>query len=451
MAVKLMYDIPGFFENRPKKILEVCNLLAPIMNEVHGKAYSTRFWTTLLKYHVTTMINRETLLSQKVLEEKPYLLPINSWENPGQKKANQKKLQYLGKALKNRTGLKKTLAIIENNRNICLGSRGKELERFGVGTYCPSYYPVLFSSQKKMRARANKIAKKQPDIFMENVIRQIPKFYLEFFPSLLKKIKLFTPQEKTFHAEHISPFMEMMVALYVEHGAKYYNYQLGGFIGETLHSVNPSFYATIDKRRTYGWKIHEKDEPHYAYRLEEFKRQYNRYHQKKETDILICFSLVNAKTKNPYKTITEKFFNGVDTEKYPKILLRPRGVTRKINNQKQLAFIDIPSSVKIDKGMKSMAEVMKPSRLVVHLEHPSTNFLECIYVDHPVAAILNNEFPTDIIKPFYKFFLEQKILHKDLDSLIEHLNEADIEKWWKGVVALPMYKKFKETFAKAPR
>jgi len=450
MKHRYMYEEPSFIKERPLKVLEICEFLFPLMNKIHGTNFSFRFWTTLLKYHVTTMVNREVFLTNNILENKPYLLPINAWEIPSAKKVRQKSIYYLGKALNNNTRINKINYIINKNDDVCLGTRGKEFEKFGLGVYCPSYYPLFLISKRSTRKIANSIARQQQTSFMENIIRQIPKYYVEYFSYLINKIELIEPNKKVFHAEHVSPFMEMLSAYYVENGAKYYQYQLGGFIGETQNSIDSVVYSTIDKRRTYGWRIHEKDEPHYAYRLEQFKQQYCSSKQIIDTDILICFSSVNIQTKNRYKLITEKFIQEIDINKYPHVKLRPRGVTRRKNNKKELEFLETPAFVRIDEGMKQMADVMSSSKVVLHWDHPSTNFLECVYVDHPVVAILTNDYPTDIVKPFYDFFLEQGVFHRDVESLVKHLNNIEVREWWKNVIKQPMYYKFKETFAKAP-
>ena len=448
MNDELMIHVPGFKAKRPGKILELCEHLSPVMNEIHRKNYSTRFWTTLLKYYATTCVNREGLLSGELMDTKPFLLPINAWELPTRQQVKEKNILYLGKVFLKNSGLEKVHQILKNHENICLGPRGKELADYGIGAFCPTHYPLLIKGDRTPRRKLLKIAGRVDSIFMRNVIMQIPKFYVEFFEKVHQKIKVFNPEKKVFHAEHIPLFMELLVALYVENGSKFYNYQLGGFIGETKTSLSPVKYRTIDKHRTYGWKIHEKDEPHFAYRLESFKKTYQKANPGFLASILLCYNSINAKNKKRYADLSRFFFNNINTQKYSRILLRPRGVSRKMDNSKQLAFLQTPKFVQVDKGMKPMAEITKGAEIVVHWNHPSTNFLECVFVDHPVVAILTNDEPTEIIKPYYAFFLEQKVMHKNIESLLDHLNQTDIPGWWARLTQMPEYKEFKNKFAR---
>lgn len=96
-----------------------------------------------------------------------------------------------------------------------------------------------------------------------------------------------------------------------------------------------------------------------------------------------------------------------------------------------------------------MYELCRNSRVVVQLTMPSTNFLECIFIDQPVVGIDTNNMATDIIEPFLKFFHEVGVLHQDAKSVVRFLNDVDLYPWWRQVIEEWEYKKFKQTFARS--
>jgi len=450
--MKKMFEIPGFFETRPQRILEICEYLSPIMNEIHGTQYSFRFWASLLKDYAKNCVNRENMMSDKVIDSNPALLSINGWNLPTIKDEWRTSLRhYLKIFITDNQSIVNLHKKISKYDNICIGTRSKILEEYGFGISCSVHSPFsLGYFGREKRRIANKLAHKENSVFYHNLIRHIPRYYVEHFGSLIKKIKLIDPKKKCFYAEHITYFTQLVIALYVEHGAKFYKVQVGGYVGETMESISPENYMDIDKHLTYGWKIHEKDEPSKAYRLEEFKKNYDASRQIDPYDLSIIYNQISTKQKKIYYSgVSRKFFQKIDQTKFPSILLRPRGFTKKIDNSGELAFLYPPEGILIGRGMKPMAEIVKNTRVIVHLNHPSTNFLECVYVDHPVIARLTNKNPTEIIKPFYQFFLESKVMHKNIDSLVAHLNEVNIEKWWNEVIRQPMYKQFKNQFARS--
>lgn len=448
--MKKMYEIPDFTEYRSRRILELCEYLTPVMNEIHDINYSFRFWATLLRTYVKTCVNRENLMSEKILENKPVLLPYNGWDLPTKKDRWKNYLRYHANFVLKSSSINEVHDKIRQDNNICLGLRAKYLVEYGIGVYCPDHFPLCaFNAGRKKRENAQEIADQKKIIFHKNIIRQIPRFYVEYFDQLINKIELINPAKKTFHAEHISAFMKMLIAVYVEHGSKYYRYQYGGFVGETEQSVAEVNYIDIDRLRTYGWKINKKDEPFKAFRLEQFREQYKKINGSKIYDAAVIYNQINrVSQKKRYKKLSEKFFHQIDHIRFSKILLRPRGFTRKLDNSGELSFLELPSFITVDKGKKPMADIVQRTGIVVHLNHPSTNFLECVYVNHPVVAILTNNEATDIVKPFYQFFLDEKVMHPDIDSLIIHLNNENLDIWWNDVIKKQMYKAFKEQFAK---
>lgn len=83
------------------------------------------------------------------------------------------------------------------------------------------------------------------------------------------------------------------------------------------------------------------------------------------------------------------------------------------------------------------------------MTYPSTNTLECMYVDHPVVAILENYNPSEIVEPYYKFFLDKGVFHYTMYSLTKHLNEMNVDTWWSDIVNHETYKNFKKEFIRS--
>lgn len=448
-AETLMYEEEGFRDKRPGKVNELCKYLFPVMNEIHETDYSERFWSILLKGYATTCVNRELLMSDHVLSARPVISPINGWELPTRKERWNARIREVAIAFYKRHPMYKVNQILKEKDNICVGIRGKVFEEFGLGTYCPAYHSISsFFLDYGLRKNLKSIAAREASIFKKNVLLQLPRYLVEDFKKNISKIELYEPQKKIFHAEHLAGIFDLIIALYVDQGAKYYKYQLGGFMGETKSSVTPEKYIGIDKLRTYGWKIHEKDEPHVAYRLEQFRNGFDYFTPDKTFDACIVYNQIDMANKNRYKTISNELFENLDFNKYPHLLLRPRGKTRKLDNSSELSFLNPPPPVDIDQGKKPMHEIVKASRIMVQLSLPSTNFLECVYVDHPIVAIFTVSDPTEIIKPYYQFFLDQNVMHNDIDSLVKHLNSVDVESWWNKVTSEPMYREFKNKFAR---
>ena len=183
--------------------------------------------------------------------------------------------------------------------------------------------------------------------------------------------------------------------------------------------------------------------------MEEFRRKYISLNIKQEYDFTIVYNQVNSRNREQYyKKLSHTFFQKIDTNKYPQTLLRPRGYTRKIDNSAELSFLTLQNGITVDKGMDPMAKIVKNSRCVIQLNHPSTNFLECLYVNHPIVVILTNSQATDIVLPYYQFFLDEKVMHPNIDSMISHLNSVNLEDWWNDVIQKKLYLKFKEKFAR---
>jgi len=426
--------------------------LTSVMNEIHETDFSERFWSILLGSHVNAVISRKELLDEREHNRKPDLYPINGFTFPGKKKKLISNLIRTMKWTMTALNEKKVFSAIEEYDSLLLGfpdsiALRKELS----GTPLPYFHPVFpLSGDTAKRDRAYAIADKIKDLFFKNVVKELPQILVEYFSKIYSGIPLYSPEKKTFHVHLYGTILnEFIVAKYVEHSSLFYWYQHGSEYGEFSsyypHSVSVEL---ADKFRTWGWKIEEKDEPWTAYRLEAFREDYEKYDKNPANELLICYPEFNKKNKPEYIEFSSELFSGLITDRYRKILARPRRSNKLHSHASQLSFIS-DDRVKVTSGLQPMMKEMAESKLVLQVNVPCTNFLECIYVDHPTIGTLRNDQPTDIVKPYYDFFISNGVLHTDLNSLIDHLNRIEINEWWSDIINSDMYKSFKYKFARS--
>jgi hypothetical protein len=200
---------------------------------------------------------------------------------------------------------------------------------------------------------------------------------------------------------------------------------------------------------TWGWKINETEIPSKAYRCEGFKKLYSKHTGPRTYDFALVYSLVlnDPIYFNFYKSHTDAILSSIDHTKFKKIIARPRRTNRWKNASSELKFIT-DSRVKIDSGQSPMTQLIYQSKVVVIFtyEWPQTNFSECLYVNHPVVSIVANMNCTNVFQPYYDFFIENSVFHLTSESLVNHLNTVDIDKWWNELTTKKMYLDFKHLF-----
>lgn len=428
---------------------ELYRFLAPIMNEIHEVNYSERFWTLLLAKYVTTINTRRAEFTNSLITLRPRIEPLNSFVPPTFKQRFIVALKYNVKAFKSRAQEKIIDQQLSQNNQIAFGFHDVPSIKDDVPTYLDTFYPLRYGriKNKNLRSKLNKIALRYTSIFERNVVRQLPISYVELFAKNMDRIKLYAPEEKTFHLSMIeSDYMRFMLAKYSENGSKIHYYQHGAFYGEyKYYSPYEWEYLICDKYFTWGWKINEKDTPWKAYRLNRFARNYAKFKGDKRYDCMVVFPQITAHSLAEFQTKTGKLIESLDQTKYKSILIRPRPSATDLKYDEQFKFITDPRA-KIDDGKSVIGELISESKLIIQYNYPSTNFLECLYVDAPSVVILTNKEPTDVAKPFYEFFLEVGVFHYDFESLVQHLNKIEVDKWWAELKKHPKYIEFKNTF-----
>jgi hypothetical protein len=442
-------QVPGAFSAERIRISEAIMLdLVQIMNHIHEVNYPYRFWKIVLSDYVNALISIKPFLEKTELNTAAPLQPVNSHHLPGFKQRLIARLPALIKHFKSPGSKLKVFKQLRQHSNISIGFPDLDVVKADTGERLTLYYPVFPGwGNTAKRKRADGLAIEYTDTFKRNMIKQLPKIYVEYFDRLFNEIPLYEPEKKVFHAHGLPPFYNaLVIAKHIINGSKLYSYQHGAFYGEmTGHNSHHNETSVCDEFRTWGWKIKPNDVPWKAYRLEKFKREYDAADKTGEFDFLMCYPDVYDANIGFYKDVTAYFLTHIDPEKYKKLLARPRPLNRLFSHAGKISFIK-DSRVTIDSGLSAMPAIIGKSRVVIQFNIPATNFFECLYVNHPTIGLLDNDQPTDIVKPYYEFLKEQGVIHHNFASLVQHLNNVNIDTWWMSVTEQPMYLKFKNEF-----
>jgi len=426
---------------------ELFIIITDALNKIHGTTYSQRFWKIITAPYVSAVISSRQILEQNDTGIKPTTDVYASTLTPGIKTIIYSKVRYLTKVIRSFLTLVKIKAQLKTAGNIAMGFHYPKTITPEVDVYIKTYFPYLIHKDIDHVKRSVPIEKSlnYSKAFVTNMIKLMPKLYIEYFESLMTKIPVYDPKNKIFHVSFFESFFQrLLIAKYSEQGAKLYYYQHGSYYGEyKFHSAHHHESSIADKFITWGWKITENDVPGYAYRLEGYSRTFIK-HNNKKTDLLLIYPNIYNQNIEYYKTESRLFFDNIDRSKYPVIIARPRPTFR-FKMSSTLYFIKKDVN-KIDSGYTRLNNLISKSKIVIQMTYPSTNMFECLYVDQPVIGILNNDNPSEIIKPYYDFFLEKGMLHHTMSSMINHLNTIELEHWWMEIIQHPTYLAFKHEF-----
>ena len=429
--------------------------LSEVLNEVHNMDASLSFWKLAAEDHLLAEVLRKDNLREKQWAGAPDWYAVVNYSNfPTIHERIRNAGGHFTRFLKTNRVKRKIDQQLRSCDEIYVGFKRLPVTEADKNNAAivDRYYPFIFGlGNKKKRDKLNSIANQYDSLFLRNIIRRIPKVYVENFDKLYNGVELYSPEKKTFHV-HLtdSLFETMMIAKYSEQGSKLIWYQHGCYYGEVVHKYRGYFeHTTGDLFRTWGYRNHEIDEPWSAYRLEAFKRKFKMSQNEAEQkyDLMICYSAMGARGERlGVRETTEYLLSRVDSEKYPRILARPRPENSRSKASKQLDYIT-DNRVTVAPDGSSIAKQVAESRLVFQMRIPSTNFMECVYCDHPVTGLLDNDQPTEIVAPYYKFFLDEGVLHRDIRSAVQFLNDVDLENWWPRITGSPEYQSYKRKFA----
>lgn len=441
--------MPGAFSLERIAISDaITQELVKVMNHIHGVNYSYRFWKIVMGDYVNALVSIKHILERQEMKSQPPLEPVNSHHVPSFKERIIARLPAVVKHFKNWGCRSQIFSLLQSQNNISISLPDIDAVRNDTGPVLPLYYPIFpGSGSSNKRKRANELVAQYDTTFYRNMVAQVPQIYVEHFDSLYNGIPLHKPGEKIFHSHGMPPFYSaLIIAKYLNHGAKLYCYQHGAYYGEMIgHNSHYNESSVSDEFRTWGWKIRDNDVPWKAYRLEKFKLNYEKEAGTNEYDLLMCYPDVYDANREHFKTITAYFFNNLDADKYKKIMARPRPMNKMFSHANRLSFIN-DNRVTVDSGLGNMTGAIAKSRLVIQFTIPATNFFECLYVDHPTIGILDNDQPTAAVKPYYDFLVAKGMIHTDFAALVDHLNKIDLDEWWSSLTKEPMYAEFKNKF-----
>ena len=412
--------------------------LYPVMNQIHDMNASRRFWFMLIEEHVRAMVSRKHLLDKHEVNIYPTLYPINGYTFPSLKQQLIYNAKQTVKHFQSRRNQKRITTILRENDRIAIGF--PDMEKIGrekKGVSLPDYKPLLFGGgDRQKRELSDQIASVTENVYLKNVIKQLPKALVEYFSHLFSLVELVEPRKKEFHVHGLMnfTFKQFIIAMYTEQGASLFWYQHGAGYGEIELKYSRFLeYTVADKYITWGWKLAEKDQPGEAFRLEVFKEKYDGTGDKvKAYDLLICYPAINSGNRMKIQKLTEELLHKLDRNKFRNILARPRPSHSKHSHAGVLPFLE-GKGIDISTGLNPITNEMRQSEVVLQFKVPSTNFQECIYSKHPVIGLLDNPKPTQIVSPHYRSLQEMGLLHEGVQSLCEHLNKTDMHAWWNYV------------------
>jgi hypothetical protein len=430
----------------------VFELLKEVMNEIHDMDQPVRFWKLIIEDHVRSVISRKEHLDKEEVELTPDLYPMNTHRVPGLKMILRNTLSRFRYYLATRKNPEQINRTLKDNDLLLINFEGMPgIQDDTGGVHLDNYEPYVFGTgDSRKREIVNKIASRQKDVYEKNIIKRLPKIYVEHFRKVYDRIELHQPEKKVFHiyGRFKISYRQMVVAKYLTGGAKIIWYQDGAFISEVASKYSRYLMRTVaDEFRTWGWTITDMDRPWKPYPLEKFRKRYRKFSDhEKIHDLLLCFPKLRAR-KEYFRERSENLLMNLDRFRYSSLLARPQPSNNRHSHASELEFIT-DNRVEVSTALTSIQEDMSKCRAVVQMNVPATNMLECVYVGMPVFGILNNENPTELIKPYYDFLLKQGVLHETAESLATHLNRIEITDWWAELEKHPTFKAFRYTFAR---
>ncbi|TVR28201.1 MAG: hypothetical protein EA390_12750 [Balneolaceae bacterium] len=427
---------------------KMVTLFTDVLNEVHAADFSQRFYRVLLEDHVRIVVHLKHQLDAGNVSFKPDNFALRFSLFQSSKEALKRKLFRQVKCTLLRRNRSKRREVLKNYNHITFGFSGiREMSEDNAYQELPTYIPFLFGNgESSKREVLLRIAERYDDPFIKNAVRLLPRFAVEHFEKIYNQIELSEPEKKTFHASGLR-FQEhdcIFVAKYIENGARLIWYQNGAETVEYLYQYARHFqYAVSDEFRTWGWKREEKDVPWVAYPLKKFKRNYQSRQKEKRYDFMLCYPKINAENREVIKNSTNELLQHVNSGY--RFLVRPHPSNRKKGRIDQLNFIE-DDRVTVSSGSTSIVDEMLMCETIIQMVIPSTNFLECICVDKPSLGLLLNEHTTEIVKPYHEFFQKNDVFHKDMQSMANHINNADLQIWWDDLMNDEKVRDFKRNF-----
>ena len=445
-------------EQRAEFIDRMARAIVPVLMMTHSESQlSEQFWRRILQPYFWGVAKRHNKYADNVCSARSTVYPIDGFELPSRAKSAAEFVRQLLVATARKKVRSYVTTVDQESICISLGNSARDVsEQFHAVTMEIDFSKCFVDRCARHREYILNSAKGEGDPIVKNALRYIPEVYVEYFDSFLA---LCTQVTSTFdvtsiYVEHFPTFFDLFFASYLgECGAEIIQLQLGAGPGEIVYPGDSLSKVYYDKRLTYGWRMRDDDIPYFGVRLERFKQQYDAAPSEAVTyDALLIYNRLNSAERYSYYEHCNRLIGkGLDRKRYPRVIARPRRFSRRFwaPGRARIPGIDANLKIEVSSGYGPIAGFCRKARIVVHWSHPATNFLECIFVDHPVVAVSSSWEITEIFKPFYNFFVEAGVLHAKPEQLIDHLNRIEAESWWRLVMADPRYGQFKEKFCRS--
>jgi len=424
------------------------SLVTDVLNELHGTEYPERFWKLISEEHVRNCINHHELLGNSLFSGMNEKFK-GSLFNPGFRETLREKLASLNRYLKTRKNIQRMNTAVRENDQLLAGFDGIPLIAEETGGQRIEDAEIFYfgSGNRKKRIQLEEITERLDTTFEKNIILTLPQLLVEQFDKVHGGIPLHSPESKIFHVRGSFKlgYLQLLIAKYVLNEATLIWYQNGAMVGECKFKYGGYLVRSVaDEHLTWGWKVNGVDYPWKAYDLLKFSDQYRKAVKGNRDDLLITYPKLRER-KDFYLQFTRKLLESLDPRVYKSIRIRPYPSRKE---KKAATFQAISDSrVTVSPFEETMAEEVANSRVVLHMDVPATSFLESLTVDHPSTGLLMNEYPTDIVKPYYDYFLQNGVLHNSVESLTAHLNRAEIGQWWGEVKNSELYVGYIKQFA----
>ena len=425
--------------------------IARILNEVHGTGYSDDFWLFLVLPHLRKLQIQEY--------QDNLAIELGTADQSGDGQSFRSVIrQRLSMLLRTFTSFVRLFKQWVNFRRLSHDLDAHDIFVYGFhdvseirrkGHLISAASPVVLNGmQKHKRSLVQKHAASADCERLRHAMETLPPLLVERFESLLHCVPLHAPERKQFHVSiGLSDFMSLLFALYKEHGAEIHRYQHGSHYGEQ-ENFDAIERLTSTAFHTWGWKIGGRDIPDRAYRLAGFGRRYKSHSDAQENDILVCYPALHRNNIEEVRQNSDGLLSELDRGKYPAVTARPRPMTRYFDHSADIHFAK-KLGVQVDSGQNDIAQLIAKSRLVIHLRVPSTTFLECLYVDHPIMGVFFNHCPTLVALPHYEELFRMGLLHRSGEALCNYLNGIDsINSWWRDVTSNHAYQQIQNVFAR---
>lgn len=333
--------------------------------------------------------------------------------------------------------------------------------------------PIYNKSEKpdlKLRYNLTNYLKSQKlntnlhEILNELLFELLPICFLEGFNNLENLVKKL-PYPKypkfifTCNNFDTDEVFKLWAAKNVEKGTKYFTGQHGNNYG-TYRFLNPSIEeATADKFLTWGWTD---DMPQHipAFIFLTVDRKPNNFNPNGKLLLIedMYYDRIDTwdRCAEHLKYLKDQFLftKLLKKECLTQLIVRLHATYKYNNPSERIQWHEFNSNIEIDNGYKSINELIKESRLIIH-GYDSTGILETLSLNIPTLAFWQNDFEhlRDNAKSYYQLLIDSGIVHTSAKSLANKVNEVwdNVDAWWGQSKVQDARLKFCERYAQTSK